>query len=50
MRKIISEALKYIVGIVVVSFVMACVAWSALGLLTADVPDVRMKTHYRPLN
>jgi hypothetical protein len=48
MRKIISEALEYIVGIVVVSFVMGCVAWGALALLTADVPDVKTKTHYNP--
>jgi hypothetical protein len=47
MRKIISEALEYIVGIVVVSFMMGCVKWGALALLTADVPDVRMKAHDR---
>jgi hypothetical protein len=47
MRRIILEALEYIVGIVVISFVMGCVAWGALALLTADVPDVKAKSHDR---
>jgi hypothetical protein len=46
MRKIVLDALEYIVGIVVISIVMGWIAWSASALLTADVPDVKMKTHY----
>jgi hypothetical protein len=49
MRKIILEALEYIVGIVVIGVTMGWIAWSASALLTADVPDVKMKTHDRPL-
>jgi hypothetical protein len=48
MRKTILEALEYIVGFVVISVVMGWIAWSASALLTADVPDVKMKTHYGP--
>jgi hypothetical protein len=48
MRKIISEALEYVVGIVVVSFVMGCLAWGGLALLTADVPPaVKIKNNDR---
>ena len=46
MRRNILEALEYIIGIVVISVVMGWIAWSASALLTADVPDVKMKTHY----
>jgi hypothetical protein len=46
MRKIALDALEYIVGIVVISVVMGWIAWSASALLTAGVPDVKMKTHY----
>jgi hypothetical protein len=46
MRRNILEALEYIIGIAVISVVMGWIAWSASALLTADVPDVKMKTHY----
>jgi hypothetical protein len=45
MKKIILEALEYIAGIVLMSVVMCWIAWSAFALLTADVPDVKTKTH-----
>jgi hypothetical protein len=47
-RKIISEAAEYIIGIVVLSLIVGWVAWGSLAFLTADVSDVKIKTHERP--
>ena len=48
MRKSISEALEFIVGVVIASVIIGWVAWNALAFVTADVPDVKIKTHDRP--
>jgi hypothetical protein len=48
MRKIVWEAFEYVVGIVIISLIAGWVAWGALAFLTADVPDVKIKTLDRP--
>jgi hypothetical protein len=48
MRKIISEASEYIIGIVLIGITLGLIAWGSLALLTADVSDVKIKIQVRP--
>jgi len=48
MKKIISEAIEYIIGMVLISITMGLIAWGSLSLLTADVSDAKIKTQIRP--
>jgi uncharacterized membrane protein len=47
MKKIISETIEYIIGMVLITITMGLIAWGSLSLLTADVSDVKMKTQVR---
>jgi hypothetical protein len=48
MKKIISEAIEYIIGMVLISITMGLIAYGSLAFLTADAPDLKIKTLYRP--